>query len=201
MLWAYDDAIVEDLANCIDPQGGANNTIKMMDDGGMMGVFAQLQEHKIKFPAAFLKRHDETPADASRFNFTRLHKGVPASFDPETNNVYLEKALPIDLKYDLHILTTNTVHMDEMIREILFRYSHMYYITIKVPYESKRNIRFGIAINPDVDISRKSGQSQYVESGTLYESVIQLQCEGAVLLNYTTRHLQGIVTDPAIKLK
>ena len=201
MLWAYDEAIVNDLTSCIDPQGGANNTIKMMGDEGMMGIFAQLQEDKIKFPAVFLKRSDETPADPSRFNFTRLHKGVPAAFDPETNNMYLEKAMPIELKYELHVLTTNTIDMDEMLREILFRYSSMYYITMQVPYESKRNIRFGIAINPNVPIRKKSGQSEYIQSGTLYESTAELECQGAVMLHYTARHLQGIVVEDSIKLK
>lgn len=201
MFWVYDNAIVSDLTNCIDPDGGANNTVKMIDDTGIMGILAQIQEDKVNFPAVFISRHAETPADPSRFNFTRLHKGIPAAFDPETNNLYLEKALPIQLKYDLHVLTTNTADRDELIRELLFRYSQMYYITIQVPYESKRNIRFGISINPDTSISRKSGTSEYIESGTLYESIIELECQGAVLLDYTPRHLQGIVLDNNIKLK
>ena len=201
MLWAYDEAIVQDLVSCIDPSGGASNTVKMMGDEGMMGVFAQLQADSIKFPALFLQRNAETPLDSSRYNFTRLHKGVPAVYDSEKNNIYMEKAVPIELKYDLHVLTTNTIDMDEMIREILFRYSSMYYITMQVPYESKRQLRFGIAIKPDTTISRHSGASEYIENGRLYESIIELECQGAVLLSYTPRHMQGIVMDQDIKLE
>lgn len=201
MLWAYDEAIVKDLADCIDPDGGANNTVKMMGETGMMGVMAQLQEDKITFPAIFLQRHSETPLDTTRFNFTRMHKGVPTTYDPEKNNIYLEKAVPIELGYDLHVLTTNTVDMDEMIRELLFRYSSMYYLSFQVPYESKREIRFGMAIRPNTSISRKSGSSDYIEGGRLYESIAEIVCEGAVLLDYTPRHMQGIIMDNTIKLK
>lgn len=192
MLWIYDEAIVKDLSGCIDPEGRANNTVKMMGEDGMIGVFAQLQEDRISFPAIYLQRHSETPLDQSRYNFTRMHKGVPAVFDSERNDIYLEKAVPIELKYDLHALTTNTADMDELIRELLFRYSSMYYITTEVPYESKRKIRFGVAINPDTSIRSSSTSSEYIQTGKLYESIIELECQGAVLLNYTPRHLEGI---------
>lgn len=198
MLWVYDDAIVNDLASCIDPSGGANNTVKMMGDSGIMGVFAQLQEDKIVFPAIFLHRHPETPLDRSRYNFTRLHKGVPCVYDPEKNNIYSEKAAPIELKYDLHVLATNTTDLDEFTRELLFRYSSMYYLTIEVPYESKRKLRFGVAINPDTNIRKVSGLTEYVEGGTLYESIMELECQGAVLLHYTPRHMTGVVIEDRI---
>ena len=200
MLWCYDDAITHDLSSCIDPDGKANRTVKMMGDEGMMGVLAQLQEDRITFPAIFLQRHDETPLDSSRYNFTRLHKGVATTYDPEKNNIYLEKSAPIDLKYDLHVLTTNTADMDELLREILFRYTAMYYITMQVPYESKRKIRFGVAINPNTPIRRKSGSSEYIESGRLYEAILELECQGAVLLNYTARHMERVITDDNIIL-
>lgn len=201
MLWAYDDAIVQDLSNCIDPEGGANSSVKMMGENGLMGVFAQIQDDRITFPAVFLQRHQETPLDPKRYNFTRMHKGVPTTYDPEKNTLYLEKAVPIDLKYDLHVLTTNTADMDELMREILFRYTGMYYITMTVPYESKRTIRFGIAINPDTSIRRNSGASDYIESGRLFESTMELECQGAVLLNYTPRHMEGLVMDNRIQVK
>lgn len=177
-----------------------NSTVKMIGDTGMAGVFAQLQDDKIRFPAIIVTRHEDTPLDAKRYNFTRLHKGVPAVYDPEKNNIYLEKAVPIELKYDLHVLTTNTADMDELTRELLFRYTSMYYLTITVPYESKRKIRFGIAINPDTNMRKVSGNTEYLESGKIYESIIELECQGAVLLNYTPRHMEGIVLD-GIKLK
>lgn len=201
MLWAYDEAITKDLANCINPDSSASAVVKMMSDGGMMGVLAQIQNDEIKFPALFLQRHNETPLDPSRYNFTRMHKGVPAVYDPEKNNIYLEKSIPIKLNYSLHVLTTNTIDMDEIVKELLFRYSSMYYITMQVPYESKRNIRFGMAINPDTDIQKHTGTSEYIESGTLYESIIEIECQGAVLLSYTPRHMQGLVTKDAIVVK
>lgn len=161
----------------------------------MMGVLAQIQNDKIKFPAVFLKRQDETPLDRSRYNFTRLHKGVPAVYDSESNNIYLEKSVPIELKYEMHVLTTNTVDMDELLRELIFRYSAMYYLTAEVPYESKRKIRFGIAIRPDTPIRRTSGASQYIESGLLYESIAEIECQGAVMLSYTPRHMQNVTIE------
>ena len=201
MLWVYDNAIVKDLSECISPDSSANSNVRMMGDDGIMGILAQLQEDKIKFPALFLNRHPETPLDKTRYNFTRLHKGVATTYDPKTNNIYVEKAAPIELKYDLHVLTTNTTDMDEIIRELLFRYSSMYYLTVTVPYESKRKIRFGVAINPDTNIDRKSGLSDYIDGGKLYESIIQLECQGAVLLSYTPRHMQGLVTEDSITIK
>lgn len=201
MLWVYDNAIVSDLSSCIDPEGRASNTVRAMGDEGMIGVLAQLQDDKITFPALFLSRHPETPLDSSRYNFTRAHIGVPCTFDTERNDIYLEKAVPIELKYDLHALTTNTADMDEIIRELLFRYTSMYYLTIQVPYESKRNIRFGISINPDTPIRRNTGVTDYVENGKLYESVLELECQGAVMLDYTPRHMQGLVIANNIELR
>lgn len=198
MLWIYDDAIVQDLINCINPDGGMSSTVKVLGEEGVMGILAQMQEDKIKFPAIFLERLAETPLDPKRYNYTRLHKGVPAVLDTETNNLYLEKAAPIELKYNLHVMTTNTVDMDELVKELLFRYSSMYYVTAKVPYESDRKIRFGIAINPDTSISKKSGSSNYVESGKLYESIIELDCQGAVMLSYTPRHIQRAVLNKIV---
>lgn len=194
MLWVYDEAIVKDLSDCIDPTGGLNGAVKQMNSvGGMIGILAQIQEDKLTFPALFLDRHSDTPLDPKRFNFAKTHSGVAAAFDTESNNVYIEKAIPIDLKYDLHVLTTNTADMDELIRELLFRYSSMYYLTIEVPYESKRKLRFGIAINPDTPIRREKGSTDY-ETYTIYESIIELECQGAVLLSYTPRHLTGVVS-------
>lgn len=200
MLWVYDNAITADLSSCISSDSNANPVVKVMGDDGMMGVLAQLQEDKIKFPAMFLNRHADTPLDPARYNFTRLHKGVATTYDPEKNNIYFEKAAPVNLSYDLHVLTTNTIDMDEVIKELLFRYSSMYYLTIQVPYESKRKLRFGVSIDPDTEIQRKSGTFEYIESGKLYESIIELKCQGAVFLSYTPRHLQGIKTEDVIKV-
>ena len=200
MLWAYDEAIIKDLSSCIDPSGKANSTVKVMGDEGMMGVLAQLQDDRITFPAIFLDRHADTPLDQNRYNFTRMHKGVPAVYDPEHNNIYLEKSVPIVLKYDIHVLTTNVADMDELMRELLFRYSNMYFVTMEVPYESKRKLRFGIAINPDTSITKKSANAEYLENGRLYESIMELECQGAVLLSYTPRHMENIVLTDTVKI-
>lgn len=199
MLHIYDDAIIEDLISCIDPDHGLNNTVKVMGESGVMGVFAQLQEDKIKFPAIFLERDGDTPLDQDRYNFSRMHKGVAACIDSETNTLYIEKAIPVKLNYKLHCLTTNTIDMDELVRELLFRYSQMYYITTEIPYESKRKIRFGVAIKPDTSITKKSGLTEYIESGTLYESIIELECQGAVYISYTPRRMQRPVTELKVK--
>ena len=201
MLWAYDKAIQKDLESCIDPQGKGNSNVRVMGEEGLMGIFGQIQEDRITFPALYLDRDSETPLDQTRYNFTLLHKGIPCIYDPEKNNIYLEKSIPIKLGYDLHVLTTNTADMDEVIRELLFRYPSMYYISMTIPYESKRKIRFGIAIDPDTEIERKSGSSQYIEGGTLYESIIRLNCQGAVYLHYTPRHMERFALDPNVKLK
>ena len=198
MLWVYDDAIVKDLSNCIDPTGGLNSTVKLMNNvGGILGVLAQIQDDKLTFPAIFLDRHSDTPLDPKRFNFARTHSGVATCFDPETNNVYIEKMIPIDLKYDLHVLTTNTADMDEVTRELLFRYSSMYYLTIEIPYESKRKLRFGVAINPDTPIRKEKGSTDY-ETYTIYESIIELECQGAVLVSYTPRHLERVIAEDVV---
>lgn len=193
MLWMYDDAIIEDLKSCINPSGGLNNTVKMMGDGGIMGIFAQLQEDKITFPAIFLERDGETPIDRTRFNFTRTYKGVPTTFDPETNTLYIEKMVPIELKYYIHVLGTNTTDVDEITRELIFRYNSLYYLTAEVPYESKRKMRFGIVANENGSIRREKGTTEYLESGTLYESIMELNCHGAVMLSYTPKHLERLI--------
>lgn len=198
MLWIYDEAIAADLSDCLNPDGGVNTTIKVLGDEGVIGILAQMQEDRIQFPAIFLERFSETPLDSKRYNYTRLHKGVPAVLDNETNNVYLEKVAPIELKYNMHVMTTNTVDMDELLKELLFRYSSMYYVNAQVPYESKRKIRFGVAINPDTPISKKSGTFDYISSGKLYESIIELDCQGAVLLSYTPRHIQRAILEKIV---
>lgn len=201
MLWVYDEAIVEDLTSCVNPTGEANINVKMMGNEGIIGVLAQLQSDRVSFPIIFLDRHADTPIDRQRYNFSRMHKGVPAVVDTESNTMYLEKSIPIDLKYDLHVLTTNVTDMDEMMKEIIFRYSDMYFLTLELPYEDKRKIRFGMAINPDTSITRKSAAFDYMEDGKIYESILELECQGAVMLSYTPRHMERMILDDAVQLK
>jgi hypothetical protein len=71
----------------------------------------------------------------------------------------------------------------------------MYYRTIRVPYESDRKLRFGISVDMDYGIKRESANAEYLESGVLYQSTMQLKTEGCVSLTYTPRHLTRTVID------
>lgn len=195
MLYLYDNAIVKDLQDAIDPSGNMNANVKVMEPDGVIGLLAQLEEDKISFPFLCLMRESDISIDEKRSNFTRLHVGHVEVIDPQTNELYLERAVPIDLKYSLHVLTTNTVDMDELIREIIFRYSSMYFLTMDRPYEGERKLRFGISIPPGTQLRRESGAGDYIKEGKLYETIIPLVCEGAVMLNYTKKHMTQLTTE------
>jgi len=194
MLYLYDNAIAADLQSAIDPHGGMNDHVKVMEPDGVIGLMAQLEEDKISFPLLCLIRSSDITIDANRSNFTRLHRGHAEIIDPKTNNLYLETANPIELKYAIHILATNTVDVDELTREIMFRYSSMYFITMKKPYEAEASFRFGVSIPPGSTITRESGANNYVKDGKLYESIIPIVCEGAVYFNYTPKHMTRTIT-------
>lgn len=185
MLYCYDNAIADDLRKSFDPLNMGDSLVKVVDAEGVLQLIAQMQEDKISLPIVVLTRHEDTPIDQSRMNFTRLHKGVPVVMDIESNNLYHEKVLPIELKYDITVLAANTADRDELIRELLFKYTSMFFIAFQLPYESDRKVRFGVEIDPDTDISNKSGSFDYIEGGTLYQSIMTLRCQGAVLLSYT----------------
>ena len=106
---------------------------------------------------------------------------------------YITKGLfPINLNYTLAILASNTADMDELCRELIFKYTSMYFLAIDTPYESKRRIRFGIRIDLSDTIDRISSQGEYMRNGQLYQTNIPLVCDGAVLLTYTPAHLKRI---------
>ena len=195
MLYLYDNAIVKDLQDAIDPQGRMNANVKVMEADGAIGLLAQLEEDRISFPFICLMRDSDLTIDEKRSNFTRLHAGHVEVIDQKTNELYLEKAVPIDLRYSLHVLTTNTVDMDELVREIIFRYSSMYFITMDRPYEGERKIRFGVSIPPGTQIRRESSVGDYIKEGKLYETIIPIVCDGAVMLNYTKKHAQRLTTE------
>lgn len=199
MLYLYDNAIAKDLQSAIDPEGTMNSHVKVMDAQGIIGLMAQLEEDKIAFPLVCVMRDEDITIDQKRSNFTRAHSGHVEVIDPETNNLYLEKAIPIELKYALHVLTTNTADMDELVRELLFRYTSTYFITMDKPYEAKSKIRFGISIPPGTQIRRESGAGEYLKEGKLYETVIPLNCEGAIMLNYTPKHMERMITEIEVK--
>lgn len=187
MIWVYDNAIADDLNKSINAESGANDIVKVIDAGGVLALIAQMKEDRVQFPLMCLVRHPDTPVDNSLTNFSRIHGGVPVYYDDEKHNIYYEKAIPIKLEYDLVILGTSTVDVDELVREVLFKYTNMYLITTEIPYEAKRTIRFGVTISGE--ITRESGAFDYIQSGALHQAIVPLRCEGAMLFSYTPRHI------------
>lgn len=188
MLYLYDEALADDLSRCIDPEN-ANANVKVINKDGILPLMAQMQEDKITFPLICLFRHEDTPIDTRRTNFTAMKRGVATVVDPDTHMIYMERIMPIVLGYDLTILATNTVDIDEIVKEIIFHYTSTYFVTIKeLPYESNRSLRFGVRVLAD-SIRRTSDAFNYIEGGTLYQTQITLDCDGAVLLSYTPKHL------------
>lgn len=190
ILYLYDNAIVEDLINSFNPEHVPNPVVKVISSEQVIGLAAQLQNDNIRFPIVALTRNESIQIDSNRNNFSKLHKGVCSVFDTETNMIYYEKSIPVELSYKLTLLTTNTADMDELIKEILFKYISMYFLTIDLPYECHRKVRFGVTISQNDNIERSSGNIEYIESGKLYQSIIPLTCEGCVLVSYTPAHLR-----------
>lgn len=190
MLYLYDDAIIEDLRNSFNPDQVPNPAVSVVNAEQIIDIAAQIQDDKLKFPLVSVYRKSDIQIDSQRQNFTRRHKGISTVIDHETNNVYYEKMIPVKFSYEITTLCTNTVDQDELIRELLFKYNDMYFLTIQLPYESSRRMRFGLVIDEDAGIERKSGLSEYLESGQLYQSTITLNVEGGVLLEYTPVHLK-----------
>lgn len=193
MLWIYDQAIVDDLKASLTDAANANVIISGPDN--YQSILAQIQEDTITYPLILLHRGDDTQVITSLMNFTRYQFGVPCVFDNKTNNIYYERALPVALNYSLRILSTNVADTDELARELFYKYISMYYLTIRVPYESDRKLRFGISVDMDYGIKRESANAEYLESGVLYQSTMQLKTEGCVSLTYTPRHLTRTVID------
>lgn len=183
LIYLYDKSIADDLRKSFNPENMPDPYVKVVDVDSFMSIGAQVKDDRLTFPIVGLNRPDNYSIDTDRTNFTLIHKGVTVAVDDKENEFYNEKVIPIKQSYDIHVLTTNQADMDEMIREIIFKYTNMYFLTITLPYEVKRKIRFGICI--DGEIERTSGYSQYAESGTLYESIIPVRTEGMVIVSYT----------------
>lgn len=190
MIYLYDNAIVDDLFKSFNPNVIENPVVKVVSPEHVHSIAAQVQDDKLSFPIVALTRNEDTSIDTDRINFTRMHKGVASVLDTETNELYYEKAVPIKLSYDLTILTTNTADRDELVKEIIFKYTDMYFLTVVLPYYCKRKIRFGIIVNTESDIKNSSGNIEYIEEGKLYQSIIPLKCEGCVLVSYTPAKLK-----------
>ena len=193
MLYLYDKAICDDLSKSFNPDGGANSIVKVIDPEGAIQVVAQLQNDDVQFPAVMLTRSEDFEIDSERWNFTRAHKGVPVQLKNETNELYYEKAVPIKLNYSLTLLTTNTADRDELIRELIMKYTNMYFLKIKLPYECDRYIRFGIRADFQ-GMQHSSGSFNYLQSGQLYQTIIPLNCEGCVMVTYTPVKLKRTTT-------
>ena len=140
MIYLYDNAIVKDLEQSFNYGNTGKPVVKVVAPENIIGIAAQIKNDEITFPLVALNRDSNTTIDNNRYNFTRAKRGVPAVIDTDTNMLYSEKAIPIDLKYEMTILTTNTADMDEMIKELLFKYTSQYFMTIELPYEAKRRI-------------------------------------------------------------
>ena len=185
MLYLYDKSICEDLIKSFNPDNMNNSSVSVIDPEGAISLLAQKSNDDIKFPAVLVNRSKEINVDHTRTNFTRLHKGMQTVFDNETNQFYYEKSLPIELSYNISVLTTNIPDRDELIRELLFKYTSMYFLPLHLPYESNRQLRFGVVIDPDKSIEYNSGSSEYFATGKLYEAIVPLKCEGCILVTYT----------------
>ena len=200
MIYLYDNALCNDLKQSFNPDALSNPVVRVVEPDAIIDLAAQLQEDNIQFPIVAVARDSDTSVDTARTNFTRLHNGVATVLDPKTNLLYYEKVVPIKLGYHLTILTTNTADMDEMVRELLFKYSSMYFITMTLPYECERKIRFGVEVDESSPIERKSGQLEYLKNGQLYQTILSLRCEGAVLVTYTPVKLKRVLPESTTPL-
>ena len=199
MLYLYDRAISDNLTASLSDK--ANQHVFITDADNYQGILAQIQEDTITYPLVLLHREQDAPIINGLVNFTRAHKGVPCVFDNDKNNIYYERALPVDIQYTLRILSTNVADSDEIARELFFKYLSMYFLTIQIPYESDRKIRFGIEVDKDYGIKKESGSFDYLASGTIYQSTMLLKTMGCVMLNYTPRHLTRNVISNNIKIE
>ena len=175
--------------------------VKVMNPEGIIGIASQVQDDKLSFPLVCVVRGSDYDIDTDRSNFTMMKRGVAKVIDPETNNLYYERAIPITLTYTLTILMTNQIDMDELVRELLFKYQSMYFLSIDLPYESDRRMRFGVTVDTSKAIEQESGLFNWVDGGRLYQTMIPLRVEGAVLLHYTPAKLMRVDTDIGIDVR
>jgi hypothetical protein len=195
MLYLYDNAIADYLRKSFNPDNVENPVVSFVNTDNVVGVAAQIQNDELKFPiVSLMRKPNSVQIDKQRMNFTRSHFGISSVIDQKTNNLYYEKVLPITLEYALTVLTTNTADRDELIRELLFKYINIYFLTIRLPYECDRKVRFGVSVS-EADIDYSSGSSEYAESGSLYQAIIPLKCDGCVYVTYTPAHLVRTIQD------
>ena len=199
MIWVYDNAVVDDLKKSFDQDEYGNCVVSVVPPEDVLSIAAQVQDDKIRYPIIALSRGDAVPINNDLVNFTRLHKGIATVFDNDTNNIYYEKAVPLKLQYTLVCMGTNTADVDEIVRELFFKYTSQYFITIQIPYESKRKIRCGLRIDPSEEIQQYSTTSNYLQEGKLHSTGITLHVDGAVMIHYTPEHLRRLGTQVDVK--
>ena len=199
MLYLFDRAICKDLQESFTDNMGTSS-VRVVDPDMAVDVVSQIHNDEFEFPAVVVTRSADYSIDTQRTNFTRIHRGVSAVIDPETNNIYDEKALPVVLSYNVTILASNSIDADELTRELLFKYYSMYFLTINLPYESDRKMRFGVCVDESQPVEQSSRSLEYLQTGKAYQNIIHLRTEGCVLLTYTPRKMIRYDTDVNIKL-
>lgn len=199
MLYLYDNAIVEDLRDSFNVTDSGKPVVCVVPPEDIISIAAQVQDDEIHFPMIAVARENNIPVDNELSNFTRLHQGVATTFDNVNNEIYYEKAIPLKLSYNLVCMGTNTADVDELLREIMFKYTSQYFLSIDTPYESKRKIRFGVRVNPEEEIEWYSTTSNYLQEGKLHSAGIRLYIDGAVYLHYTPQKLRRFSTEIGIK--
>ena len=200
MLYLYDRAICDDIKASINSEN-ANPNVFISSPEIFQSVLAQIQQDTITYPLVLIARDEDMPIISDLNNFTKSHFGVPAAIDTKTNTIYHERVLPVDLQYTVRILSTNVADSDEFARELFYKYLSMYYLTIRLPYEADRKIRFGVEVDLSYGIKRDSGNVEYVSTGALYQSSIHLKTNGCVSLSYTGRHLERQVYSDTVDLE
>lgn len=195
MIYLYDNAICSDLKKSFNPDNAPNPVVSVIDPEGAITIAAQMQNDEVNYPLVVLSRDPDPKIDTERYNFTRAKRGVVVGFDKVSNELLSERAIPMSLNYKLTAITTSTIDMDEIMKELLFKYSDMYFLSIELPYEIKRRIRFGVRMVPDTSVSTTSATFDYLSAGTLYESSIQLECLGCVWVSYNTTKLRRMTTE------
>ena len=193
MLYLFDRAVVDDLKSSLTDE--LNKNVFLTDADNYPGILAQIQDDTISYPLILLHRDEDTPIKTELMNFTRYQFGVPCSFDNKKNTVYYERALPVEVNYTLRILSHNVADTDELARELFYKYISMYFLTIQLPYESDRKIRFGVQVDMDYGIKKESSGGEYLSTGALYQSTLHFKTEGCVMITYTGRHLTRSALD------
>lgn len=200
MIYLYDEAICRDIQESFAVDENNEPIVRVVAPDAIIALNAQMQSDVIKFPLISVER-DGWSIDNNRTNFTTIHRGQLSNFDSKNNNLYYERALPINIKYTITVMAESLIDTDELIRELLFKYYDTYFLEIKLPYESDRIIRFGIQADVDAQINRSVATLEYLQSGKINQTSLDIYTQGCILLHYKERHLMKLGTDKLIHVK